>query len=157
MYNINMKKGLKTFLIYLGVLILAFLATVVFCAAFLFFYREGNIFGIQYIKRNELIYARENEDMSDIQKIEVYGNNFDINIKLYHGISDLAGVMSNKVFGYAKKSKAQASFTLEYDEVNKTAVFTVKEPKGWLNKSECYIEIALPSDLAENDIDLFAF
>jgi len=44
-----MKKAFKITTIYLGVTLLALVATAVFCGAFLFFYREGDIFGIKYV------------------------------------------------------------------------------------------------------------
>ena len=149
-----MKKAFKTIFIYIGVLLLALLATVIFCAGFLFFYREGNIFGIQYIKKDEIIQAADNEDMSDIQKIEVIGDVFDVRVRINPNVDTLKGAMQNRVFGYAKKSKAQASFSMEYDEVLKTAVFKSVEPKGWLSKKNCFIEIAIPTDWAEKEIDL---
>lgn len=134
--------------IYLGVILLALIATIVFCGAFLFFYREGNIFGIQYISTKEVIYARDDVDMSDLQKIELNGGDFDIKITANPNVTKLIGAMNNRVFGYAKKSKAQASFDLKYNRANKTAIFTAVEPQGWLNKSKAFIEIAIPENLA---------
>ncbi|MFQ6723805.1 MAG: hypothetical protein ACLRFE_00535 [Clostridia bacterium] len=149
-----MKKVFKVIFIYLGVALLALLATIIFCAAFLFFYREGNIFGIKYISTSEYIQARDDEDMSGLKSIEITGDSFDIYIKSYDGIGSVVGVMYNKVFGFAKSSEAQAEFSLEYDEVNKVAQFSSVQPSGWLNKSKSYIEIGVPKTLAETGIDL---
>jgi len=149
-----MKKAFKTLFIYLGVLLLAFVATAVFCGAFLFFYRDGNIFGIQYIKRNEILYAQENEDMSALKTIEINCESFDVRINVNSQTKNVSGAMKNKVFGYTHKSKAQPSFGLEYDEATQTAVFTAVEPKGWLSRKDCYIEIVIPKDLAEKGYDL---
>ena len=149
-----MKKIFKTITIYLGVLLLAGVATTIFCAGFLFFYRDGNIFGIQYIKTDKIIYARESADMANLERIEINSKNYDVAVKVNPNVDNLIGAMRNKVFGYAIKSKAQAKFTLEYNEVTRTATFNTVEPKGWLNKSDAYIEIAIPQDFAENVIDL---
>ncbi|MBQ7880239.1 MAG: DUF4097 family beta strand repeat protein [Clostridia bacterium] len=149
-----MKKTFKIISIYLGVLLLAAVATVVFCAAFLFFYRDGNIFGIKYINAKEIIYATETENMDDLQVIEVQSSDFDVKFSVNKNVDTLVGAMRNKVFGYAKKSKAQAKFGLEYNEETKVAVFTSVEPKGWLNKKDCYIEIAIPENWANKGDDL---
>lgn len=149
-----MKKAFKTIFIYIGVLMLAALATFIFCAGFLFFYRDGNIFGIQYIKADEIIIATDNEDMSGIKAVEVIGDKFDVRVRINPNVDTLKGAMQNRVYGYAKKSKAQASFSMEYDEVAKTAVFKSVEPKGWLNKKNCFIEIAIPKDFADKNIDI---
>lgn len=149
-----MKKAFKTLFIYLGVLLLAFIATVVFCGAFLFFYRDGNIFGIQYIKRNEILYARENEDMSSLRTIEINAQNFDVNIVVNSRVDNIMGAMRNKTFGYTHKKKAQANFTLEYDETTQTAVFNATEPRGWLSRKNCYIEIVIPEDFADAGYNL---
>jgi hypothetical protein len=149
-----MKKAFKIIFIYLGVILLALLATVIFCAGFLFFYREGNIFGIQYISTDEVLYAKESEDMSDLQTIELYSESFDVQISVNENVDTLMGAMKNKVFGYAKKTKAHASFSLEYDEVSKTAVFDSKQPKGWLNKKKSFVEIAIPQSIADSGCDL---
>ncbi len=149
-----MKKAFKMIFIYLGVLLLALIATVVFCAGFLFFYREGNIFGIQYISTDNVIYARESEDMSDLKTIEVHSENFKVLIEAHSSVEGLIGAMNNEVFGYAKKAKAHTSFSLEYNEDTKTAVFSSSQPKGWLNKKKAFIQIAIPEDLLDNDINL---
>lgn len=149
-----MKKVFKTLFIYLGVILLACVATVVFCAGFLFFYRDGNIFGIKYITANELMIATEDEDMSQLKTIEVYSSGFEVNVRVNPNVETLKGAMKNKVFGYAKKSKAQASFNLEYNETTKTAVFTSVQPSGWLNKKGSYIEIAIPEYMADDNVDL---
>ena len=149
-----MKKAFKVIFIYLGVIILALLATVVFCAGFLFFYREGNIFGIQYISTKEVIYAKENEDMSGIQAIEVYSESYEVRIGIVEGVENLIGAMNNEVFGYTKKAKAHTSFKLEYNEDTKTAVFSSQQPKGWLNKKKSFIQIAIPESWADKEFDL---
>ena len=135
-------------------MLLALIATVIFCAGFLFFYREGNIFGIQYISMDEVLYARDNEDMSDLQTIELYSESFDVKISVNENVDSLIGAMKNRVFGYAKKSKAQASFLLEYDEVSKTAVFDSVQPQGWLNKKKSFIEIAIPQSIVDSGCNL---
>ncbi len=149
-----MKKAFKLFFIYLGVLILALVATSVFCGAFLFFYRDGNIFGIKYISTNQIIQATETEDMSDLSKIKICGKDFPINISVNSSVTTLKGAMYNKVFGYTYKNKAQANFTLEYDSATKTATFNVKEPGGWISKKSAYIQIAIPTNLASQGFDL---
>ena len=149
-----MKKAFKTIFIYLGVILLALLATVIFCAGFLFFYREGNIFGIQYISTNETLYAKENEDMSNLKTIEINSENFDVYVRVNPNVSSLMGAMRNKVFGFAKKSKAQASFSLEYNETTQTAVFSSTQPKGWLSTKNSFIEIAIPEEFAEDGYDI---
>ena len=123
-----MKKAFKIFFIYLGVLLLALLATVVFCAAFLFFYREGNIFGVQYIKQNQILYATEDEDMTNLETIVVNSDVFDVYIRVNPSVNSLTGAMKSKVFGYTTKTKAHTSFSLEYNEKTKTAVFDSVEP-----------------------------
>ncbi len=148
-----MKKVVKIIFIYSGVLFLALVATMVFCAAFLFFYREGNIFGIQYVKEKNVVYARESEDMSLIQNIEIYSSRFDIKLTLNDNVGELIGAMRNDYFGYVKKSKARNGFELEYDEKTKTAVFTSIQPKGWYS-SDSYIEIAIPKSIAEKGCNI---
>ncbi len=149
-----MKKVFKLTTIYLSVILLALVATVIFCAGFLFFYRDGNIFGIQYIKKNEILFARESADMSNLQNIEIESGDFDVIVRVNSAQSNLIGAMCNKAFGYAIKSKAQPKFELEYNEATRTAEFSSVEPKGWLNKKDCYIEIAVPEDLSEKNINL---
>jgi len=133
---------------------LALLATVIFCAGFLFFYRDGNIFGIQYINMNQRIFAKETSDMSGVENIEINCKDFDVIVRVNPNVDNVIGAMRNKVFGYTKKSKAQAKFVLQYNEVTKTAVFTATEPSGWLNKSDAYIEIAIPETLADSGLNL---
>lgn len=149
-----MKKVFKTIFIYLGVLLLALLATVIFCAGFLFFYRDGNIFGIKYINSNEIIYARENEDMDKLTLIEVNSADFDVNIRVNKSVDTLMGAMKNDVFGYVKKSTTHGKFVLEYNENTKTAVFESTEPKGWINKEDAYLEIGIPESWAEKGFAL---
>ena len=149
-----MKKAFKLFFIYLGVLVLALIATTVFCGGFLFFYRDGNIFGVRYISTKQIIQANESEDMSDLSKVKIKGDDFDINISVNSSVTELKGAMYNKVFGYTYKDKAQAEFALEYDSVTKTATFDIKEPSGWINKKSSYIQIAVPVDLALKGFDL---
>ena len=107
-----MKKAFKTIFIYFGVLLLALIATIIFCLGFLFFYRDGNIFGVKYVKINQVIYAHESADMSNLQNIEIRSSAYDVNVKLYSNMDQLAGAMRNKIFGYTHKSKAQAKFEL---------------------------------------------
>ena len=150
-----MKKKLKIIFIYIGVLLLSLLMTVVACAAFLFFYREGNIFGIQYIKRNEILYA----DVSGIAGRSVSGitvivDDFDVNIGVSPYGEEVRGALNNKVFGYTLKSNAQASITAKYDSVSGEVIFTIVEPQGWLSKKDCYVAIAIPETLAQMNIDL---
>lgn len=149
-----MKKIFKTIFIYLGVLLLAGIATVVFCAGFLFFYRDGNIFGIQYISTNEILIAKENEDMSSLKTIEVNSDSFDVFVRVNPNASSVMGAMRNDVFGYVKKSKAHASFSLEYDESTQTAVFNSVQPRGWLNKNKSYMEIAIPKNFANLGLNI---
>ena len=149
-----MKKVFKTIFIYLGVILLACVATIIFCAGFLFFYRDGNIFGIQYVNANQTLYARENEDMSDLKTIEVNSDKFDVYIGVNTGVDELVGKMKCKAFGYAKTSKVKIGFWLEYDEDTKTAKFTSSQPSGWLNMNDSYIEIAIPESLANKGCDL---
>lgn len=133
---------------------MALLATVVFCAAFLFFYREGNIFGVQYIKQNQILYATEDEDMTNLETIVVNSDVFDVYIRVNPSVNSLTGAMKSKVFGYTTKTKAHTSFSLEYNEKTKTAVFDSVEPKGWLNKKDSFIEIAIPESMAEKGYDI---
>lgn len=149
-----MKKVFKTIFIYLGVLLLALLATVIFCAGFLFFYRDGNIFGIKYINSNEIIYAKENEDMENLTLVEINSADFDVNIRVNKSVDVLMGAMKNDVFGYVKKSTAHGKFVLEYNENTKTAVFDSVEPKGWINKQDAYLEIGIPEAWAEKGFAL---
>jgi len=133
---------------------LALIATIVFCGAFLFFYREGNIFGIQYISKKEIIYASTSQDLSNLETIEVASSGFDVTVRVNPNVDKLMGAMRNKVFGYVHKSKAQAKFELIYNESTKTAVFKSAEPKGWLNKKDAYIEIAIPKSWADKGYNL---
>lgn len=149
-----MKKTFKTIGIYLGVLLLAFIATVVFCGAFLFFYREGDIFGIKYVKYNKVLYARSTAEMLDMETIEVDCQSYDVRIVVNSMVDKVSGAMRNKVFGYAHKSKALANFTLNYDKDTKTASFSAVEPQGWLNKKDCYVEIVIPEDLADDGFNI---
>lgn len=149
-YNINMKKVLKRIFVYLGVAIISLVATVVLCAGFLFFYRDGNIFGFQYISRKDVIYASVEQNLSATEKIEINGNNFDITVQCSSTAKNLRGAMRNNVFGYTTKKKASANFTLEYKADEKRAVFTVQEPSGWLSKNKSYIVVIIPEDVALN-------
>lgn len=149
-----MKKAFKLIFIYLGVILLALVATVVFCAGFLFFYREGNIFGIQYISVDNVIYARESEDMSDLKTIEVHSDYFKVLVGVNSSVDNLIGAMNNEVFGFARKAEAHTGFSLEYYEDTKTAVFESSQPKGWLNRKKAFIQIAIPDELLDNDINL---
>ncbi len=150
-----MKKAFKLFFIYSGVLLLAFVATVVFCATFLFFYRDGNIFGFRYINTNEVIYAVEQDDMSSLNTIEINAQDFPVKVSVRPGIDQLQGAMRNKVFGYTRKSVAQTKFELEYNQATNKAIFNViDEPAGWLNKKSAVVQIVLPVDMAKKGIDL---
>lgn len=145
-----MKKALKITMIYLGVILLALLATIIFCAGFLFFCRDANIFGVKYINTNQIIYAREDGDMSGLETIEINSKDFPVNIVLNSNVQSVSGAMRNNVYGYLRQSKAVASYSLNYNSATKTAVFNGSEPSGFLNKSDSYIEIAIPkSDVAK--------
>lgn len=133
---------------------MASIATVVICAGFLFFYREGNIFGIQYINRKETIIAKSSDDMGDVGGIEVNASGFDVRIEVNQNVDEIMGAMKNNVFGYVKKSKAQAKFTLDYNPTTKTAVFNAVEPKGWINKSKSYVLVVVPGAWAEKGCDV---
>lgn len=149
-----MKKAFKIIYIYTGVILLALLATIVFCAAFLFFYREGNIFGIQYVSMDKYVYAKEDEDMSSLKNIEINSGSFEVRVKINPNVDSLMGAMRIKVFGFAKTMEAQSSFSLEYNEVTNTAVFNSVQPKGLLNKSKSFIEIAIPKSLSDAGVNV---
>lgn len=149
-----MVKALKTIFIYLGVLLLAGVATIIFCAGFLFFYRDGNIFGIQYVSSNQTLYARPDEDISDLKTIEINSDKFDVYVRVNSGVSKVMGKMKCKAYGYAKTSKAQIGFWLDYNESTKVATFNSIQPSGWLNTNNSYIEIAIPQNVASYGYDL---
>ena len=144
-----MKGVLKRIGLYLGVAVLAFIATVILCAAFLFFYRDGNIFGFKYISNKQIIYAYA-DDFGEVDIIEIKGNDFPINIYTNSSIDVVAGVMRNRVYGYTRTSYAEASFKVSYNSATKTATFDVVEPSGWLAKNGSSIEIALPEEYVDN-------
>lgn len=145
-----MKNVIKRIFVYLGVAIISLVATAVLCAGFLFFYRDGNIFGFQYISKKEVIYAKVEQNLSATEKIEINGKNFDIVVQCSSTAKNLIGAMQNNVFGYTTKKKAVASFTLDYINSEKRAVFTAKEPSGWLSKNKSYIVVVIPEDVASN-------
>ena len=143
------------FFTYLGVILLSLLMTVFVCAAFLFFYRDGNIFGLQYIKRNEVIYANvQNVSTSSIKGISVASEGFDIKIDINSYSGEIRGAMVNKAFGYVHKSKAHANISARFDESTGMVVFNVVEPGGWVSKKDCYIAIGIPESLVDGDIDI---
>ena len=98
--------------------------------------------------------AKDDEDMSNLTSIQVSSDVFDVFVRVNPDVSEVVGVMRCKVFGYAKTSKTHTNFVMEYDENNQTAIFSSQQPKGWLNKSGSYIEIAIPKSLAESGFDL---
>lgn len=147
-----MKKVLKRIFIYLGVIILAITATIVLCAAFLFFYRDGNIFGFKYVSVNDIAYAREEEKFEGLQTIQIDGYNYPVTVSINDSVEKLSGAMRVKTFGYTHKSKFKASFNLEYDETTGVALFKVGEPGGWLNKRGSQVVIALPESYSHCDI-----
>ena len=149
-YNIYMKNVIKRIFVYLGVAIISLIATCVLCAGFLFFYRDGNIFGFQYISKKEVIYAKVEQNLSATEKIEINGKNFDIVVQCSSTAKNLIGAMENKVFGYTTKKKGVANFTLNYISGEKKAVFTAQEPSGWLSKNKSYIVVVIPKDVASN-------
>lgn len=149
-----MKKTFKIGFIYLGVILLAVLATIIFCGAFLFFYREGDIFGVKYISRNEVVYAMEKKDISDVKTIDVSSSGFDISVEINKRVDTLVGAMRIKAFGYTTKSRAQADFSLTYNNSTKTATFKSKEPTGWLNKKGSYITISIPDEWTNSNYNL---
>lgn len=136
-------------MVYLGVIVLALLATIIFCMAFLFFYRDGNVFGIKYISTKEMIYAYSDEDLSGAETIKIVSGDYPVELRVSASLDEIAGAMSNRVFGYAHQSNIQASFSVEYDSATKTVVFSGTEPEGWLNKSGSNIQVAIP----EKDIN----
>ncbi len=149
-----MKKAFKITFIYLGVLLFALIAAIIFCAGFLFFYRDGNIFGFEYISVNTTMYAQTQKDMSGIEGIIINSETFDVNVKINNNVDVLVGAMKVDVFGYTKTSKTHTGFDLSYDEKNKIATFNADQPSGWLNKNGSYVEIAIPKDLAESGLNL---
>ena len=150
-----MKKKLKVFFIYLGVILLSLLMTVVVCAAFLFFYRDGSIFGIKYIKKNEVLYAKTADiAIGNINGVSIESDGFDIKVGINLYGDEVQGAMVNKTFGYTHKSRAQASFSAKYDEATGIIVFNVVEPGGWISKKDSYIAIIIPESLIDNDIDI---
>lgn len=131
------------------------MATVIFCAGFLFFYREGNIFGIQYISRDNVLYARSSGvEISDIETIKVDSYKYDVYIKVNPSVSTVVGAMRNKVFGYAKMSSAVFDFKVQYEKGSKTLIFDSVQPRGWLNSKDSYIEIAIPESLKDTNINI---
>ena len=145
-----MKKAFKIGFIYLGVILLALLATTVFCAAFLFFYRDGNIFGIKYISAKDTMFVKQERDISDIKTIDVTSSDFDVSIVVDKNVKTVVGAMHVEMFGYAFESKAHAKFEMNYNDITKTAAFTSKEPQGWLNRKGSYISISIPDEWVDN-------
>lgn len=144
-----MKKVIKRVFLYLGVALISLFATVVLCAGFLFFYRDGNIFGFQYVNINDSVYAKSDKNLSATEKIEIYGQNFDVLVRASDTASELMGVMKCKVFGYTRNFKNNTNFTLEYNSAERKAVFTSTEPTGWLSKNGSYLAIVIPEEIAE--------
>lgn len=149
-----MKKIFKGIFLYLGVALISLFATAVLCAGFLFFYRDGNIFGFQYISGNNTIYAKSDLNLSATQKIEVVGKNFDIVVRSSDNVDNLIGVMKSKVFGYTRKSKNKLNFTLDYNVAERKAVFTIEEPTGWLSMNGSYVAVLIPTDILANNCQI---
>ena len=150
-----MKGIIKKVVLYLGVAFLAFIATVVLCAGFLFFYRDGNIFGFKYIKEKEILYAYADEYW-DIEKINIVGKDFPINIQISSNVEVVAGALRNNVYGYTRTSYAPASFDMAYDEHEKMITFDVTEPKGWLARNGSTVEIVLPENYVDKAPQIIA-
>ena len=131
-----MKKTFKVIFIYLGVLILALLATIVFYGGFLFFYRDGNIFGFSYVNSKQIIYAEVEEGLTNLDYIEVESGSYDVIVRVNDNVDKLSGAMRNEIFGYVYKRGAQASFDAKYNSDTNTVKFVAKESKGWINKSK---------------------
>lgn len=149
-----MKKFIKRIFLYIGVALISLFATAVLCAGFLFFYRDGNIFGFQYISGNNTLYAKSDMNLSATEKIEVYGKNFDVIVRGSDNVDNLVGVMKSKVFGYTRKSKNKLSFTLNYSISERKAVFTAEEPTGWLANNGSYIIVMIPRDVLDNNCQI---
>lgn len=150
-----MKDILKKVVLYLGIAILAFIAIIVLCAGFLFFYRDGNIFGFKYISKNEIIYAyADGVDKSSIDTIKINGGDFPINISTNGVVEVISGAMRNKVFGYTRASYASASFKMSYDAELKMITFDIVEPSGWLAKNNSVIEIVFPENYVDKEMQL---
>ncbi len=145
-----MKKVFRIGFIYIGVLLLAFLATTIFCGAFLFFYRDGNIFGIKYISSRDTMYVKQDKDISELKTIDVSASDLNVTVEVSDNVDTLVGAMHIRMFGYAFESKAHANLAMEYNEITNTAIFTAKEPKGWLNKKGSYIKIFIPEQWVDN-------
>ena len=150
-----MKKKLKVIFIYLGVALLSILMTVAICAAFLFFYRDGSIFGIKYIKNDEVLSVKTSDiAVGNINGVSIKSEGFDIKLGVNPYNDEVQGAMVNKTFGYTHKSKARAGFSAKYDEGTGTIIFDVVEPSGWISKKNCYIAIIIPESLIDNGIDI---
>lgn len=153
-YNINMRKIIKRVFLYFGVASMSLFATVVLCAGFLFFYRDGNIFGFQYVSIKETIHAKTDKNMSATEKIEVNGNNFEIKVRASGDVKELSGSMVCNVSGYTRTSKSKASFTIDYNSGERKVVFTAIEPTGWLSKKNSYILIMIPTEMAKKNCQI---
>ena len=129
---------------------MALLAATIFCGAFLFFYRDGNIFGIKYISAEQTMIVKEDKDISALKTIDVSSSSFDISVVVDKNVSTLVGAMHVKMFGYAFESRAHAWFDLDYNNITNTATFKCSEPRGWLNRSGSYITIYLPDEWVDN-------
>ena len=149
-----MKKAFKIIFIYLGVVLLAFVATVIFCGAFLFFYRDGNIFGIQYIKRDEIVYAKTFENIEELNLLEINSSEYKVVLESNKNISTVKGAIRNKSFGYVKKSRAHARLNVEYNIASKKMTYTSVEPQGWLNTKGSYLMVVVPDEIAESNCDI---
>ena len=150
-----MKKKLKVFFIYVGVILLSLLMTVVVCAAFLFFYREGSIFRIRYIKNDEVLYANmQNIEIEKVGGISIESQGFDVRVSVESFTENIQAALINKSFGYVHKSKAQASISVKFDEGTRLVMFEIVEPEGWVSKKDCYVVVVVPKSLIDNNIDM---
>ena len=95
-------------------------------------------------------------DTLNIKSINIATDGFDIRVEPNKACVDVDAAMVNKSYGYVHKSKANASFTLKFDNETGALVFNVVEPDGWISKKNCYIVIAIPESLLDACIDIEA-
>lgn len=120
-----------------------------FCAGvlFLFFIPGSSLFKITYINHH-LNANTESYQVSDVSKIQINTNAFDIKIFNTNENEIYAKSRSNS-FGFTKTTNS--SFSVQSSLENSILSFTVNEPKGFCASNSSYIEVYIP---ANTNIDL---
>lgn len=149
-----MKKMFKN----IGVTLLIVLFTAICLSfigvAYLFLYPKGELFGVIYLSDKSLeVYSVGEYDISQLNKIELKTNNFDIIVDT-DNTDTVRAYVKTRVVGLCLKKNSESKFEYLYNENESKLTLNMREATGWLSAKDSYVKLVVPKKLMESGFDL---